>query len=75
MPASEPHSCSRLFIASAFQLAGQFVFRQVHGCGAEIVHSNPATKLKFIKRQFYGRTKIDLLEAKLVGANDHQTCT
>ena len=27
------------------------------------------TRLKLIKRQMYGRAKLDLLEARLVGAN------
>ena len=27
------------------------------------------TKLKLVKRQMYGGTKIDLLEARLIGAN------
>lgn len=27
------------------------------------------TKLKLVKRQMYGRAKIDLLEARLIGAN------
>jgi transposase len=27
------------------------------------------TKLKLVKRQMYGRAKIDLLQARLIGAN------
>ena len=27
------------------------------------------TKLKLVKRQMYGRAKLDLLEARLIGAN------
>jgi len=33
------------------------------------------TKLKLVKRQMYGRAKLDLLQARLVGAaHDHRIC-